>query len=419
MISWFELDNVWYMVALILGVSIHIRKSERKSNFILRLISSFLACIVLAYFLPTFAGTLYRLNYLKWVVLFFTVVIGSKACFHMEWFYIMNRCSFGWLTYGCAIVWGNLMKELFRADGVFQNLIEMICFVITYFIFYLLSFRENSPQVLHYNDRFKMIITNTLAIIGLSIVGNELEEQSEKAFIYLLYLIIIYLVLWLLSIFSEEKRLQDDYKIIRQILAKEEQQYEMSKEYIDLINLKCHDLKHQLYALRKGSIQSAELDEMETIVNNFDAEFDTGNEALDVVLTEKSRMCVQKNITFTCIADGEKMNFITPSNIYSMVGNILDNAIEGVETLDNIELRFISLKIVEESGVLHLHEENYLDKDIHIKEGLPITSKDDKLSHGFGVKSIQMIAEKYNGLAKFSTKENLFVVDIILPFTSK
>ena len=54
----------------------------------------------------------------------------------------------------------------------------------------------------------------------------------------------------------------------------------------------------------------------------------TGNHALDVILTEKSLICKQKEIKLTCMADGKQLAFMQTTDLYSIFGNLLNNSIE-------------------------------------------------------------------------------------------
>lgn len=87
------------------------------------------------------------------------------------------------------------------------------------------------------------------------------------------------------------------------------EQYELTRENIALINQKCHDLKHQIRALRNATKEELEhyLEEIEGQVQIYDAIVKTGNEVLDTILTEKSLYCKERGISVFCVADGSQM----------------------------------------------------------------------------------------------------------------
>lgn len=87
----------------------------------------------------------------------------------------------------------------------------------------------------------------------------------------------------------------------RQILEQERLQYELKKDVVDVINIKCHDLRHQLASVG-GIMHEAELTKIENAIGLYDISKKTGNRALDVVLTLQSIVCYNKGVDFTCLA---------------------------------------------------------------------------------------------------------------------
>lgn len=141
--------------------------------------------------------------------------------------------------------------------------------------------------------------------------------------------------------------------------------------------------------------------------------FDTGNKALDTVLKEKWFRCAKEKITLTCMADGNNLRFMSESDIYSLFGNAIDNAMAAVSNLPE-EKRFISITENKKGNLLDISIENYYDGKVDFEDGLP-KSKRDLRYHGFGVKSMKMIAEKYGGRLSVCVNDDLFRVDIFLP----
>ena len=218
----------------------------------------------------------------------------------------------------------------------------------------------------------------------------------------------------------KESDLQNAMAMERQLHEQMRDQYELSKESIDIINAKCHDLKHQIKAL-KGIDNKAEreaaIEEMEDAVMIYDAAMKTGNTALDVVLTEKSLLCGSNNINWTCMADGSLLKFMNAVDIYTLFGNIYDNAIEASCRIPNEDMRVVSTTISADSGRTHIEVENYCDKMPAIMDGLPVTDKSDKMNHGYGMKSIKQIVEKYNGNLQISADDNIYRLEIMFEGT--
>lgn len=203
-------------------------------------------------------------------------------------------------------------------------------------------------------------------------------------------------------------------KELERIREIERKNYEFTKETIDIINVKCHDLKHQISKLGGGGISQDEIDELKKRMDIYDLSIKTGNTDLDIVIAEKSLMFEKNKIAFSVMCEAEKLNFMPSSDIYSLFGNALDNAIEAVVFLPEDE-RTISLGIKEIIGQLYIHIENPYVGEL-IRNGTALkTTKGDEAYHGFGVHSIKLTVEKFGGVLEICTDDNIFSLDILFP----
>lgn len=208
-------------------------------------------------------------------------------------------------------------------------------------------------------------------------------------------------------------------EILERLIYQQKDQVESSKETIDLINVKAHDLKQQLSML-SGRVEPQEIADMKKLVNVYDATVHTGNDALDVILAQKMLICEQRGIRFDRIVDGAALGFMTASDIYSLFGNAMDNALEALNnpafTRDATADRYISLHVRVKKGLLSIHMENPYRGEIHFgTNGLPETIKEDHRYHGFGMNSMQMICDRYHGWLSVRTVKNVFELNILLP----
>lgn len=217
--------------------------------------------------------------------------------------------------------------------------------------------------------------------------------------------------------FLRERNLENQVNIYTKLLDEQKKQYELSKNNINLLNIKCHDLKHQLitYASKK-EISEEEIKEMSDIISEYESFLDTGNEALNIVIREKESKFKKHNIQLSVIADGKELNFLKDNEIYSLFGNALDNAYEALKHVSK-DKRFISLVVQKRNGFVNICIRNYFDENIKFEKdsSLPSTTKDDKINHGFGLKSIQYIVDKYEGDLLINTEDNVFNLNILFP----
>ena len=214
------------------------------------------------------------------------------------------------------------------------------------------------------------------------------------------------------GIFSQSEQ-EEQIGILHQLWRQDRAQFESVKANMDVINMKCHDLKHILDKI-EGKLTGAEAASLREAIQFYDANIKTGNEVLDVVLCEKAMTCQKSGISFSCMADGGRLDFLTPVQTYSLFGNIIDNAVEAVKPLP-LEERVISLSCWEEKDSLVVEESNYFSGRLELDHGLPATSKGDSSRHGFGTKSIQYIAAQHGGTMDIRVADNMFFLTIRFP----
>lgn len=213
------------------------------------------------------------------------------------------------------------------------------------------------------------------------------------------------------------RRLQVERATTERVLAERERQYERSRENIEAINVKCHDIRHQIRRLAEGGpvVDRGVLDDIAREVDVYDSTVRTGNEALDTILTEKSLACRRAGITLSCIADGSALDFMSAADIYALFGNALDNAIEGVRAIPDPERRSISLVVRRVAGVVSIHVENPFSGVVELRDGLPVTSHRPEEGHGFGARSMRLTVERYGGTLTVLAEGGRFHVNAIFP----
>lgn len=209
-----------------------------------------------------------------------------------------------------------------------------------------------------------------------------------------------------------------EMEAMQNILQNQYTQYQQSRESIDLINRKYHDLKHQIAALRSEPDPEKReewLNEMESDIKTYEAQNKTGNSVLDTVLTSKSLYCQKHGITLTCVADGTLLSFMDIMDICSIFGNTLDNAIECEKKISDREKRLIHISVSSQKNFVVICCENYFEGEIRFQDGLPVTTKQDSDYHGYGIKSIRYTAKKYGGTINVQSQDNWFVLKVLMP----
>ncbi len=210
-------------------------------------------------------------------------------------------------------------------------------------------------------------------------------------------------------------------KELRSINSMLKAQYDKYRNYqttFELINLKYHDLKHQIAGLRaEMSDEKREewLNTLEAELESYSPELETGNSVLDTLIAGKTMNCRANNIKITCVAEGDLLDFMHVADICTIFGNALDNAIESVSLIDDPEKRLIHLAISQKKNFVLIQISNYCENTIAMKNGYPVTTKADKSNHGFGLKSIRYTVEKYHGTLNFALNDNWFELKMLIP----
>lgn len=192
-------------------------------------------------------------------------------------------------------------------------------------------------------------------------------------------------ILYLQNELFKKSDMKQELQLMNLLWKMEQEQYHLTKENIALINQKSHDLKHQIKALRKAS-----------------------KEEYDKYLDEVS-----------CVAEGKQMDFVNTIDLYAILGNALDNAIEAVEKFEEREKRQIDVLIYRKQNFLVINIMNPIPERLVYEEELPVTTKGDRKFHGFGLRSIQYLVRKYDGVVNISEEDGCFSLKILMPIPNE
>lgn len=302
--------------------------------------------------------------------------------------------------------------------GVIASEFCYLSYVLTEAVVYLAVFFAFSERIKNAEQEYlenRQVIYLSIALIMYSIMfqySNRLEIGYYLVYAFYDVLCSVFTLVIQFAILKNGK-IQHEYKVMEHLRHLEKSQYDLSKKNMELLNIKFHDLKHLISSI--GDISSDEKYELERAVSIYDMTIKTGSEVLDVILAEKSLFCDQKGVRFEKIADGKLLGFMSNSDVYSLFGNAIDNAVEAVTKIKDPERRFVTLMVRETRGMLLIRIENCFDGAVEFDDGLPITTKEDKLYHGYGTKSIRNIVEKYNGDFYMRAEEGTFELNILFP----
>ena len=206
--------------------------------------------------------------------------------------------------------------------------------------------------------------------------------------------------------------------IIKATLNSKIRQQEMMENNINFINMKCHDLRKELRRLKakKGELTDEDFCLLEESLNFYDSSVKTGSVNIDALLQDKLIYCNSVGIEFTSLVDGDAFKDMATSDVYFLLTNIIDNAIEATEAIEEKEHRVISLTASRKQGLLMIEETNYYHGELSFNNdgSIKTTKQENKKYHGFGTKSIAYIVKKYDGKMHYETEDNIFKLKIAI-----
>ena len=443
MITYFALYKPLVTLELLIAEYIFTCRLKRKPMFWFRYLLSVTACLVLSLipwqpqtpmglvsvFLLLF-GMTYAVQLLCYDVPPQSLLFCTLAGYNTQHFaYCLSNCI-RLLIYTDDAVYGLYTGQMLEAGDM--PLMELIAHAASFFIMYLAYYaffhlfgtrikRGQTPIL-----RSRSLLWVSLLSLAVSVFVNAFVVYSgAKATLTIVInaynAVCCLFIMYMLFSLQDKRQMMDELEKINALLDQSREQYDQSKRNIELINIKCHDLKHQLRTIGEANrIDESALSEMSDIINIYDSEIQTGHPALDTILTEKSLYCYKNHVSLSCIADGTLLKFMTDAEIYSLFGNALDNAIRAVRHIPNEEKRVIGLNVCRVRQFVTIQVHNYFESTLDFSEtGLPLTTKKDKDNHGLGLKSIRFIVEKYHGTLSVQPEGNVFNLNIMIPVSGE
>lgn len=416
--------NISYIAALFVGTWLVAYKMPKRKVFWVRIICSAIFITALKLLLDWFFIKGRPLSDVITINIFISFMLYILTCGGVM---LSFKCDvFGAAFCGTA---GYCMQHVSqRTDRILSSLLSLgdlnkvaaafiliaitaIVYVIIYFV--LIKRRDCSRIIV--DNKVQLIVT-MLVVVGTIFANTYAQWLTDDKYlkIYLMLFSVFIGILGLMLEFNmlSLKNIEHENAVINKLMHESRENYEFEKSMIDLVNVKCHDLKHQLACLEKHR-SAEELKELKDTIESYDSIFKTGSDALDVVLLKKVKLCREKEIELTCLADGEKLSFMSEADIYTLFGNVLDNAISAADKVKEKDKRIICINIMQTGSFIDIQTMNYYEGVLNYVNGLPRTDTNDMLFHGFGMRSIKMITEKYGGDMRIRDEENIFLLDLM------
>ncbi len=432
----------WYKIIfvfeLLIAESLFSFRLAKNKKFLLKY---FLSIIILSLFSLTLP-IIYDAFYIAFMFfcVFLVSIILLKFCFKGNRMTILFCAIAGYTTQHLAYLINEMVFDYLYIGKLFEliantnpyvpgdfntlnfSVVTIIAYLTVYFctywiIYFVCAYRIKKDKEPKISNAYLLALAGLIVIIDIyfnMITSYNVNIDDTSLLLERIYnLLICAIAISLQFSLLDKKQVEDENKIVKALLTEKKNQYNLAKKNIDLINIKVHDLKHTLAYLETKNAPQSELSNIRNLIENYEAFKTTNNETLNIILNEKTIECKKLNINFDIIANGDALSFIDESDLYTLLGNAIDNAIEATRKVSDAN-RYIGMQINKKGNLVFIHLENTFNNVLNENNGKLITTKDDNQAHGYGILSMQIIAAKYGGTISHKVKNNIFELNILL-----
>jgi len=216
---------------------------------------------------------------------------------------------------------------------------------------------------------------------------------------------------------AENVSLMEKASMSQRQLAMEQAHYNTISQHIEETKAARHDLRHHL-ALIQAYVNSGNNKKLEEYVSAYiqSVPEDTTitlckNDAVNAIAHYYIEQAKQEKIETDININLPKSVAIADSDLCIVFGNLLENALEACRRQSE-ETPFITVSAALVGDYVVIAVDNSFEEEISKDNEVFLSSKRD--GKGVGITSIQAVAEKYQGQAKFEFLDNVFRASVML-----
>lgn len=308
-------------------------------------------------------------------------------------------------------------SNTFYALGVFSSKLLLFIFIKPIEIHISLSDSKFPKLVV----LFQLSIPCASFLIIWSVSNSLYENNNNNNILFLIAIVALIAaniaVLYIFNAYLREYDRRNELLMVNQLINYQAQHFRDLASSNSTTRQTFHDLKNSLFAI-SSALKENEITSAISIINTLCHEvsndfnlFATNNSAFNALLAAKYRSMTESEIQFKLKSFMLSHNAIDNFDLCILLGNLLDNAIEACEKIKSNK-KEITLHIIQAGDYLTIQVLNTIEKRVQVIENNIETTKEDKNCHGFGLKSIKAIVEKYEGFYSIRQSNDTFSVII-------
>ena len=363
----------------------------------------------------------------------FIVVVAIVAQFYFQMSIIKNMilsivlCGIYWL---CSMLFISMVYITPIADyAATSDMTEPILDIC--FLCLMLAFRyQYQSKVRGLTDIkwskfgfFSIIsIVVSISLAMMSLADNAADYYARLTAVAGFVVMYVLGFYYMTSLFIKESQMQK-LRLLHEQTQNQMDLYQSMKKRYEQQRRFSHDYKNQLNCIQ-GMIESGQTQEVLEYISGLTGNFrqsemyvNTNHAVVNVMLNQKYQEASDKGIVMTILSGNLSGLTISEEDIVTLLGNLLDNAIEACEKLN--ENKVIQFKMVLEEEQLVLSIRNPIKNAVQIKDNQIVTSKRDKSRHGIGLLNVDSVIRKNNGTSVLKCEDGWFTFSAMIPLNEK
>lgn len=364
---------------------------------------------------------------------FFPAVIGIHILSKNGIFQTVAVWGMGLLVSGILLLFKkNLQKLLWKNDTVFSDmghlskiLIQTVCLlVVSALLLYVVFQYVRKPfklYILHnQKDWLPIVFPCIMLLLIFSYFNNSPIDKTVSVLILMTALSVMTVIARLLVYEAKARRLRATEQALEAQMEIQRREYENICKKMELGRAYRHDMRHHLNVLgqlagRENNVELTKyIDSLGGSLQEAEREPWCENTTVDAVLSSYIGRAKESGITVSAqVRIPAEMPF-DPLELCSVLGNALENATKACLSHSDSEHCWIHLTaVLEDNRKFIVSVENPCDEEIPFdKAGFPVIKQQE--GHGIGLKSIEAVARKHNGLFGCDCKDGVFRVTVVL-----
>lgn len=297
----------------------------------------------------------------------------------------------------------------------------ILCTLVSLLLFILKRTHNSKHSKKLYLFILPLPLVSAIVVSVWPIVSSYLYDSDNSYIIYyistvLINLISTFAIYYMIYEMHRKSEIEKEKELYQSMLVMEEKRYDDIKHLSEQILKIKHDMKNMLLSVKsdvaENNAESAntklkcmldDIGSVGTIVN-------TGNRTFDYIVNAKLAKLDGTSVVVN--ADLCSLNQMDDMELSIVLGNLLDNAVEGTK---GVQEAIIELSVFIKDNYRNIVLKNTICESVLKGNPQLNTNKQEHNEHGFGIKSVREIVTKHEGTLVFFEESNKFCAHIMIP----